>query len=51
MGMKARAKDEEEEILIDDPELEAAIEEGIAELERGEGMDGFEFLRQLRQQQ
>ena len=50
--MKPRVKvEEEEEVLIDDPELEAAIEQAIAEGERGEGVDAFEFLRQLRAEQ
>ncbi|MEA2570015.1 MAG: hypothetical protein QOI24_2016 [Acidobacteriota bacterium] len=49
--MKPLVKEEEEVYVVDDPELEAAIEEGIADLDRGESMDAFEFLRQLRNQQ
>jgi len=51
MVMKARRKDEEEEFLIDDPELQAELDAAIEELDRGEGMDAFEFLRQLRAEQ
>lgn len=43
--------EEEEGFVIDDPELEAELELAIAELDRGEGMDAFEFLRQLRARQ
>jgi len=32
----------------DDPELEAELEAGIEELERGEWVDGDEVLRRLR---
>ncbi|HEX9459598.1 MAG TPA: hypothetical protein VGA84_10665 [Thermoanaerobaculia bacterium] len=31
------------------PEELAEVNSGIEEAERGEGMDGFEFLRQLRE--
>jgi hypothetical protein len=39
---------EEDGVDIDDPELLAAIEESEQQIDRGEGMEGFEFLRQLR---
>jgi hypothetical protein len=50
-AMKARVKDEEDGFVVDDPELQAELDAAIDELDRGEGMDAFEFLRQLRQQQ
>ena len=34
--------------LIDDPELEAELEAGLAELDRGESIDGDELLHRLR---
>jgi hypothetical protein len=40
---------EEEGIEIDDPELLAELDAAMEEAERGEGMDAFEFLRQLRE--
>lgn len=51
--MKPRVEVEEEEIgfVIDDPELQAELDAAIEESERGEGMDLFEFLRQLRAEQ
>ena len=39
---------EQEAIDIEDPELLAELDAAMEEAERGEGMDGFEFLRQLR---
>jgi hypothetical protein len=39
---------DEEPELIDDPELEAELEAGVQELERGEWVDGDEILRRLR---
>ena len=33
---------------IDDPELLAELDAAMEEAERGEGMDAFEFLKQLR---
>jgi|GEM_PF-1683495 len=39
---------EEEGIDIEDPELLAELDAAMEEAERGEGMDGFEFLKQLR---
>ena len=48
--MKPQVKDEEDGFVIDDPELQAELDAAIEELDRGEGMDAFEFLRQLRQQ-
>jgi hypothetical protein len=47
-GMKPQVKDEEVEFVVDDPELQAALDAAIEESDRGEGMDAFEFLRQLR---
>ena len=40
--------DEDEAELIDDPELEAELEAGIEEIERGESIDGDELLHRLR---
>jgi len=40
---------EEEGIDIEDPELLAELDAAMEEVERGEGMDGFEFLKQLRE--
>jgi hypothetical protein len=40
--------DEEEAELIDDPELDAELEAGIEELDRGEWIDGDELLHRLR---
>ncbi len=40
--------DDEETELIDDPELEAELEAGIEELDRGDWIDGDELLRRLR---
>jgi predicted transcriptional regulator len=40
--------DDEEAELIDDPELDAELEAGIEEIERGEWVDGDEVLRRLR---
>jgi hypothetical protein len=40
--------DDEEAEVIDDPELEAELEAGIEELDRGESIDGDELLRRLR---
>jgi len=40
--------DDEEPELVDDPELEAELEAGIAEIDRGEWVDGDEVLRRLR---
>jgi predicted transcriptional regulator len=38
----------EEEVDVSPEEL-AELNAGIEEAERGEGMDGFEFLKQLRE--
>jgi len=38
----------DEEVELSDEEL-AEVNAGIEEAERGEGMDGFEFLKQLRE--
>ena len=40
--------EDDEAELIDDPELEAELEAGLEELERGESIDGDELLRRLR---
>jgi hypothetical protein len=39
----------DDEIEIDDPELLEELDAAMEEAERGEGMDAFEFLRQLRE--
>jgi hypothetical protein len=39
---------EEEGVEIDDPELLAELDAAMEEVERGEGTDAFEFLKQLR---
>ncbi|MEA2239392.1 MAG: hypothetical protein QOC81_4116 [Thermoanaerobaculia bacterium] len=39
---------EPDTVDIEDPELLAELDAAMEEAERGEGMDGFEFLRQLR---
>jgi hypothetical protein len=49
--MKPQVQDEEDGFVIDDPELQAEIDASIEELDRGESMDAFEFLRELRQRQ
>ena len=41
-------KEEGEGFVIDDPELQAELDAATEECDRGEGMDGFEFLRILR---
>jgi hypothetical protein len=47
--MKRLPSEIEEEIIdIDDSELLAKLNSGLEEAERGEGMDAFEFMRQLR---
>jgi hypothetical protein len=47
--MKRLPSEIEEEIIdIDDSELLAELNSGLEEAERGEGMDAFEFMRQLR---
>jgi CheY-like chemotaxis protein len=38
----------DDESEIDDPELLVELDATMEEAERGEGMDAFEFLRQLR---
>ena len=40
---------EDEGVEIDDPELLGELDAAMEEAERGEGMDAFEFLRQLRE--
>ena len=40
---------QEQSVEIDDPELLAELDAAMEEAERGEGMDAFEFLRQLRE--
>ena len=39
---------EQEGVEIDDPELLAELDAAMEEVERGEGVDAFDFLRQLR---
>jgi predicted transcriptional regulator len=46
--MKQRPTQAEEEVDLSPEEL-AEVNAGIEEAERGEGMDGFEFLKQLRE--
>jgi hypothetical protein len=41
-------KVEPDSIDIEDPELLAELDAAMEEAERGEGMDAFEFLEQLR---
>jgi hypothetical protein len=43
-----RVATEDAAITIEDPELLAELNAGLEEAERGEGMDAFEFMRQLR---
>jgi len=43
-----RVATEDAAITIEDPELLAELKAGLEEAERGEGMDAFEFMRQLR---
>jgi CheY-like chemotaxis protein len=40
---------EQEAIDIEDPELLAELDAAMEEADRSDGMDAFEFLRQLRQ--
>ena len=39
---------EQEGVDIEDPELLSELNAAMEEADRGEGMDAFEFLRQLR---
>jgi DNA-binding protein YbaB len=41
-------KIEPDTVDVEDPELLAELDAAMEEAERGEGMDAFEFLRQLR---
>ena len=46
--MSSVREDREVPELIDDPELEAELEAGVEELDRGEWTEGDEILRRLR---
>ena len=46
--MSSVREDREVPELIDDPELEAELEAGVEELDRGEWIGGDEILRRLR---